>query len=294
MSNHHPILWKQIFSLRSLLYLVFGVASAVVALKGLLIPNEFLDGGITGISILLYKTLKWPMELFLLVLNIPFLILGYKKIGKTFAIQSFIAILLLITAMHFVEIPTMTEDKVLIAVFGGVFIGLGIGLVIRSGGVIDGFEVLADYTDKISSFKATEIILFLNTLLFLSVAYFFGIESVMYSILTYFTAAKTTDYVVDGFEQYISLNIISQKEDEVKSTIVNDFGKAITIYKGERGYLPDSFEEHYDCDIIVTVVTRLELYRVKRAVREIDGSAFFFVSTIREVSGGVVKQKAHH
>lgn len=294
MSTSSKISWKRLFAFQNLLFMISGVLCAVVALKGFMIPNHFLDGGVTGISIILHEVTHLPVAMFLILLNLPFLYLGYIKIGKQFTIHSALAIILLFIGLQFIEIPVVTDDKVLIALFGGVLIGLGIGLVIRGGGVIDGFEIFADYTDKKSSFKSTEIILFINTLLFLSIAYFFGLEAVMYSILTYFTAAKTTDYVVDGFEQFISLTIISKKDDEVKSIVVNDYHKAITVYKGERGFLPGQFEVHEDCDIIVTVVTRLELYRIKRAIQSVDPEAFLVVSSIREIGGGVVKKRHSH
>jgi uncharacterized membrane-anchored protein YitT (DUF2179 family) len=223
------------------------------------------------------------------VFNIPFLIIGYKNIGKTFSIHALIAVLLLALLMALIDIPAFTSDKVLIAVFGGFFIGLGIGLVIRGGGVIDGLEVIAHYTQKRSGFTTSEIILSINALLFLGAAIEFGIESAMYSILVYFTAMKTSDYVVDGFEEYTALSIISAKYHDVKSLIVNDFGKAISIYKGERGYLPGKFHEKSDCDIIMTIVTRLEVHRLKQAITEIDPDAFFYIQTIKEVKGGIVK-----
>jgi uncharacterized membrane-anchored protein YitT (DUF2179 family) len=188
------------------------------------------------------------------------------------------------------EVPTVTEDKVLIAVFGGLLMGTGIGLIIRGGGLIDGFEVITDFTQKNSAFSGSEITLFLNSLIMLAAVFSFGIEAAMYSILTYFTAIKVTDYVVDGFEEYTALTIISKDHDKVKELIVKQFGKAISVYKGERGYLPNSFEIKHDCDIIMTVVTRLEVHRIKNAILEIDPKAFFYIQTIKEVKGGIVKQ----
>lgn len=284
------IYWRSIFSPRSILFTLLGVSFAVIGLQGFMVPNNFLDGGVTGISILVKGFADIHISILLIVFNIPFLILGFRKIGRTFGIQAMIAILLLAAGMYFIQIPVFTTDKVLIAVFGGFFIGLGIGFVIRGGGVIDGLEVIAQYTEKKSAFTAGEIILALNTLIIIGAAYSFGIETGMYSILVYFTAMKTTDYVVDGFQEYTALNIISSEPDKVKSTIVNDFGKAITVYKGERGYLPESFKTHSDCDIVMTVVTRLEIHRIKEAISEIDPGAFLFVQSIKEVKGGLVKR----
>lgn len=290
MSKSDTINWRSIFSLQSIVYTILGVFIAVIALKGFMLPNNFLDGGVTAISILVNKIFKIHMSVLLIVFNLPFLIIGYRKIGKTFSIQSLMAILIMAVLMYFVNIPTVTNDKLLIAVFGGFLMGLGIGLVIRGGGVIDGLEVIAHYTNKKTGFTTSEIILVFNSLVILGAALKFGLETAMYSILVYFTAMKTSDYVVDGFEEFTALNIISKDFDAVKSLIVNDFGKAISVYKGERGYLPGSFNLKYDCDIIMTIVTRLEIHRIKQEVSKIDPDAFFFVQSIKEVKGGIIKQ----
>lgn len=210
--------------------------------------------------------------------------------GKTFIIQSLIAILIMAALMYFVNIPTVTEDKLLIAVFGGFLMGLGIGLVIRGGAVIDGLEIIAHYTTKKVAFTTNEIIMLFNSLVILSAAIQFGLETGMYSILVYFTAMKTSDYVVNGFEEFTALTIISGEFDSVKALIVNDFGKAISVFKGERGYLPGTFNIKHDCDIIMTVVTRLEIHRIKQEVSKIDPNAFFYVQSIKEVKGGIIKQ----
>jgi uncharacterized membrane-anchored protein YitT (DUF2179 family) len=290
MSNSNSIQWKSIFSFSSILYTILGVFSALIALQGFMIPNHFLDGGITGICILIEEVFHVPFSILLVIFNIPFLYIGYKKIGKTFSIHALMAVLLLAILMSFVSFPAVTSDKVLIAVFGGFFIGLGIGLVIRGGGVIDGLEIIAHYTNKKSGFSTGEIILTFNSLLFIGSAFVFGIETAMYSILVYFTAMKTSDYVVDGFEEFTALSIISKDYDLVKSLIVNDFGKAISVYKGERGYLPKSFDIKHDCDIVMTIVTRLEIHRIKQSISKIDPNAFFYVQSIKEVKGGIGKQ----
>ncbi len=286
--------WRAIFSIQSIIYTVLGVICAVIALKGFMMPNHFLDGGVTGVSILLHEATHYNISIFLTLLNLPFVYIGYKKMGITFAAQSLIAILLLAGLMNVIEIETVTNDKLLISLFGGLLIGLGFGLVIRGGGVIDGFEIIAHYTQKKSSFSSGEIILFGNTLIFLSAAVYFGIEPAMYSILTYFTAVKTADYVVDGFQEYTALTIISKEHEEVKSIIVNDFGKAISVYKGERGYLPGKYGSHEDCDFIMTIVTRLEIHYLQEAISKTDANAFFFIQRIKEVKGGVVKTPQHH
>lgn len=289
MSKTNSIDWKSIFSLSSIIYTILGVFSALLALQGFMIPNHFLDGGITGISILLEEVFHIPFSASLIIFNLPFLYLGYRKIGKTFSLNAFLAVILLAILMYFISFPQVTSDKVLIAVFGGFFIGLGIGLVIRGGGVIDGLEIIAHYTNKRIGFSTSEIIMTFNSLLFVGAAFEFGIETAMYSILVYYTAMKTSDYVVDGFEEFTALSIISRDYEAVKSLIVKDFGKAITVYKGERGYLPNSFDVRNDCDIVMTIVTRIEIHRIKEAIKNIDPNAFFYVQRIKEVKGGVGK-----
>jgi uncharacterized membrane-anchored protein YitT (DUF2179 family) len=293
MVRKEKIDWASIFSLSSSIYTIVGVFIAVVALQGFMVPNKFLDGGVTGIVILLVDLVDVPIGLLLLIINLPFLFMGYRKIGKTFAIHALIAVVLMAVLMHIVQVPVVTTDRVLIAVFGGFLIGLGIGLVIRGGGVIDGLEVVAEYTYKKSGFSTSEVILLVNSLILLAAAFEFGIETAMYSILTYFTAMKTTDYVVDGFEEYTALSIVSYKDVEIKDLLVNKYNKALTVYKGERGYLPGGHTDIRDCNIVMLVVTRLEVHRLKQAIRKADPNAFFFIQSIKEVKGGLVKKSPH-
>ena len=285
--------WKHIRNPKHLTQMVFGTGLAVVAMKGFMIPNRFLDGGVTGISILLHEMLHVNISLLMFILNLPFIYLGYKKIGKTFAVQTSIDVALLSLGLIFVNIGPITSDRLLIAIFGGILIGTGVGLVIRTGCVIDGAEVIAVFTHQKTGFSNSEIIMAMNTILFAAAAIQFGIETAMYSIITYFTATKATDYVVDGIEEFTAMNIISSKQEEVKWLLVNDLGKAITVYKGERGYLPGSFEIKFDCEIIVTIVTRLEIKRIQEALSTVDPAAFVYIQSIKEASGGVLKPKAH-
>lgn len=285
--------WKSVWDLKNLLHLALGTGLAVLAMKGFMIPNRFMDGGITGISILLHEIFHINISFLVIVLNVVFIYLGYIRIGKTFAVQTTIAVALLSLGLLFVEITPITHDKLLIAIFGGILIGTGVGLVIRGGGVIDGAEVIAVFTKRRSGFSNSEIIMFFNTIIFSIAAFQFGIETAMYSIITYFTATRATDYVVDGIEEFTALNIISTQPEEVKSFIVNELGKGITVYKGERGYLPGSFDIKSDCEIIVTIVTRLEIKQIEEAVMKIDSKAFIFVQSIKEATGGILKSKAH-
>lgn len=277
----------------NLLITLIGTTLAVFAMKGFMIPNRFLDGGITGISILIHEIFHINISIPVILLNSFFVFLGYKRIGKTFAMQTAITVILLSIGLIFIDINPVTTDKLLIAIFGGVCMGIGVGLVIRSGGVIDGAEVIAVFTRRRTGFSNAEIILMINTIIFAIAALQFGIETAMYSIITYFTASKATDYVVDGIEQFTAMNIISSKEEAIKGFLVNQLGKGITIYKGERGYLPGSFEVKTETDIIVTIVTRLEIRQLQESLLAIDPKAFIFVQSINEAAGGILKHKAH-
>ncbi|MDE3249911.1 MAG: YitT family protein [Bacteroidota bacterium] len=285
--------WKHVLNLKNFLHLVFGTGLAVLSMKGFMIPNKFLDGGITGISILLHEIFHVNISLLVIVLNVLFIYLGYRRIGKTFAVQTTIAVFLLALGLLFIQVPTFTNDKLLIATFGGFLIGAGVGVVIRGGGVIDGSEVVAVFTRRRTGLSNSEIIMMFNTVIFFIAAIQFGLETAMYSVITYFTATRATNYVVDGIEEFTAMHIISGKHDEVKSLLVNDMGKGITVYKGERGYLPGSFDIKTDADIIVTIVTRLEIKQIQDAVSLIDPKAFMYVYGIKEASGGILKPKAH-
>ena len=285
--------WDKVFNLKNFLQIAVGIVLAVAAMKGFMIPNRFLDGGITGISILLYEIFHINISFLVIVLNAVFIYLGYRRIGKTFAVQTTIAVVLLSIALFFVDITPITKDKLLIAIFGGLLMGTGVGLVIRGGGVIDGAEVIAVFTGRRTGFSNSEIIMLINTLIFAVAAFRFTIETAMYSVITYFTASRAINYVVDGIEQFTAVNIISSKHDEIKSFLVNDLGKGITVYKGERGYLPGSFDIKTDAEIIVTIVTRLEIKQIQEALLKIDPKVFVYIQTIKEASGGILKAKAH-
>ena len=285
--------WKHVWNLKNLLQILLGTGLAILAMKGFMIPNRFMDGGVTGISLLLHELFHINISILVLVLNLVFIYLGYRKIGKTFAVQTTLAVILLSAGLYFIHINPITTDKLLIAIFGGVLIGAGVGLVIRGGGVIDGAEVIAVFTRRKTGFSNSEIIMLINCIIFAVAALQFGIETAMYSIITYFTATRATNYVVDGIEEYTAMNIVSAQQEEIKSFLVNELGKGITVYKGERGYLPDSFDIKTDCEIVVTIVTRLEIKQIQDAIMMIDPKAFVYVQSIKEASGGILKAKAH-
>lgn len=269
--------------------IVAGVTSACFGLKSFLMPNEFIDGGVTGISLLVSTLTKWNLSYLIAIINIPFVILGYKQIGKGFAIKTAIAIATLAVALIIVPFQPITHDKLLIAFFGGLFLGGGIGLAMRGGCVIDGTEVLALYISKNSILTVGNIILILNIIIFAFAAYFLNIETALYAILTYLSASSTIDFIVNGLEQYTGVTIISEHQEEIKAYIISDMKRGVTIYKGEGGY-----GEKKDLDIIFTVVTKLEMSKLQSAIRQIDTDAFVIQQQIADLKGGVVKRHALH
>lgn len=273
----------------------FGVLISGFAYEGFLVPNSFFDGGISGVSLLIHKIYHFPLAYIILVANIPFIFLARNILDYEFAIKTAICIVLLALCLLFVPYPVIiTSDNVLVAVFGGFFLGLGNGLILRAGSSLDGIDIFALYTRRKISFTTTEIIFVINFIIFLVAALKFDLKTSMYSMLTYFTASKTIDYVVEGIEAYTGVTIISGKSEILKNKLVNELGRGITIYKGERGYLPGNFEVHSDTDIIFTVITRLELRKLKDLVYETDPLAFVFASVIKEASGGILKKRKMH
>lgn len=280
--------------LQDTLLMISGVIFAGVALKGFLVPNHFFDGGVTGISLLLHELYHLNLAVAIILINVPFIILSYFTVGHKFALRTFISIMLLGICLWLLPDFAITTDKLLISFFGGVFLGIGIGLIMRVGAALDGIEVLALYTLKRTSFTITEIILAINVLIFIIAAFSFGLETALYSILTYFAASRSIDYVVEGIQAYTGVTIISGKSEVIKYQLVNNLGRGITVYKGERGFLPGKFEVSQDCDIIFTVITRLELRKLNNLVYDVDPNAFVFASTIKEASGGILKRRHKH
>lgn len=282
------------FYFSDIFLILIGVFTAGFALSGFLVPNNFFDGGMTGISLLIHDIYHWDLSYVIVLANLPFIIMGLFTINPHFAWKTLLTIVLLALCQHYIPYHQMTNDKLLVSIFGGFFLGAGIGLTMRAGCAVDGLEVLALYTWRRTSFTISEINLFLNMLIFSIVAYQHELSTALYSMLTYFTASKTIDYVIEGIEAYTGVTIISGKSELVKHRLVNELGRGITIYKGERGFLPGKFRIHSDVDIIFTVITRLELRRLKNLVNEIDPQAFVFAHTIKEASGGVMKRRHIH
>ncbi len=276
------------------IYTIAGILSSGFALKSFLIPNNFFDGGVTGISLLLHELYHFNIAYVIIIANIPFIIMGAFQINKTFAFKTSAAVIGLGLCLLYVHYPETTSDKLLVSIFGGVFMGIGVGLAIRGGCALDGIEVLALYTGKRISFTISEIILGINIIIFLIAAIKLGLPTALYSILTYYTASRTISFVIEGVEEYTGVTIISGENATIKEQLVMTMGKGITVYKGERGFLKDSFDVSQPVDIIFTVVTRLEVRRLRNLVHDIDPKAFVFTSTIKEAAGGVLKKRARH
>ncbi|MGZ3871994.1 MAG: YitT family protein [Mucilaginibacter sp.] len=276
------------------LYTLLGILFSGFALRSFLVPNSFFDGGVTGISLLVHELYHLNIAYVIIIANIPFIIMGAFQVNKTFAVKTFIAVIGLGLCLLFIPYPQITSDKLLVSIFGGVFMGIGVGLAIRGGCALDGIEVLALYTGKRISFTISEIILGINIIIFLVAAIKLGLPTSLYSILTYYTASKTISFVIEGLEEYTGVTIISGESEQIKKQLVMTLGRGITIYKGERGFLKDSFDISQPVDIIFTVITRLEVRRLRNLVYEIDPKAFVFTSTIKEAAGGVLKKRARH
>lgn len=288
-----PLTRKQAYrriEITRILLIAVGIACAAFGLKGFLIPNEFIDGGVTGISLLISSITGWPISILILVINIPFIWLGYKRVDKLFALKTLVAIVILALVLYFVTFPLVTKDKLLTAVFGGFFLGTGIGLAMRGGSVIDGTELLAVYINPRSALSIGQIILVINIFIFGIAAFFLGIESALYSILTYLAATQTINYIVQGFDEFTSVTIVSAKSELIKNVIMRHLHRGVTVYKGERGFGKTEITDK-SVDIIVTVITRLEVQRLVARVQQIDPTAFIVTNSVSEVRGGLIKRQ---
>ncbi len=301
IKNHSPINEEEIIRdidemklkliqfLKESVLIIIGFMLAGFGLKGFLLPNSFIDGGVTGISLLVAEVTGFALSALLIIINLPFIILGYKQISRQFAIKSLLAITGLALAVYFIDYPVVTSDKLLVAAFGGFFLGAGIGLTVRGGGVLDGTEVLAIYLSKKSGFTIGDIILIFNVIIFSVGAYVLSVEIALYAILTYYSAAKTVDFIIEGIEEYTGIIVISDKNDRIRKMITENLGHGATIYKGEKGFSPEG-NELKPIDIIYTVVTRLEIARLEGEIDRIDPAAFVIKSNIKDTKGGMIKR----
>jgi len=268
--------------------LVVGAGLGALGIKSFLLPNQFIDGGVTGVCMLLAQLTRVPLEALLVLVNIPFVLLGYQHMGTAFAVRSILAITALALGIVVLPFPPATVDHLLGAVFGGFFIGAGVGLAIRGGGVLDGTEILAVVLSKKTFVTVGEAILGLNVLVFSAAAGVLGIEPALYSMLTYFAASKTIDYLLHGFEAYNGVMVFSAHHEAIRQTILAELGRGVTVIKAAGGYTDVQQE------VLYCVVTRLELSHFEAIVRKHDEGAFMVVTPVLDVSGGVVKQRAFH
>lgn len=269
--------------------MVMGITSAAFGLESFLMPNNFIDGGATGISLLISEITKFPLYVWLPIINIPFVFLGYKVIGKMFAVKTAIAISGLALCLAFIHFPQITNDKLLVAVFGGFFLGAGIGFSVRGGAVIDGTEVLAIFLSRKFGTTLGDIIVGINIVIFSIAATVLSIEVALYSMITYLAASKTLDFFIEGIEEYTGVTIISSHNNEIREMIINILGRGVTVYKGKKGYGKSG--ETSDVDIVYTIVTRLELNRLNTEITKIDPNAFVVMSSVKDTKGGIVKRR---
>lgn len=274
---------------KDVFFIVAGIFSAAFGLKSFLLPNKFIDGGATGISLLLAEVANIPLPLLIIIVNIPFLIMGYRVIGRTFTLKATIAILALALVLATITFPEITEDKLLVSVFGGFFLGAGIGLSIRGGSVLDGTEVVAIFLSRKLGTTIGDIIILINIMVFLAAAYFLTIETALYSMLTYLAASKTLDFVVEGIEEYTGVTIISDHSEEIREMIIHTLGRGLTIYQASGGYGKKGQTNNHD--VIYTVITRLEIRRLNIEISKIDPKAFVIMHRINDTRGGMIKKK---
>lgn len=264
-----------------------GIACAAMGLKGFLFSSRFIDGGVTGVSMLLAQTTPLPLSVWLPVVNLPFVVLGYRHLGRAFAARSALAILGLAVVLAVVPFPDVTSDLLLTAVFGGVFLGAGIGLAVRGNAVLDGTEIAALLIGKRGAgFKVGDVILAFNVVLFTVAMSVLGVEPALYSILTYAAAARTLDFILHGIEEFTAITIMSPASQPIRARIVEDMGRGVTVYMARGGKTGD------DREILYCVVTRLEIGRIMRIIDEFDESAFVIQHPLADVRGGVVHRHA--
>ena len=263
--------------------MLIGVYLATLGLKGFLIPNHFIDGGITGLSMLVSEVTNFPLHFVLLIINLPFVILGFFIMGWSLPFRGVLSIVMLSLSLHFIEIPSFTSEPILVAVFGGIFLGAGIGVTIRAGSALDGTEILALILNKRYPVTVGDVLLWFNVMLFTCSIYVLGMEIAMYSILTYFSAAKAVDFIVTGLDEHISMMIVTSKSKEIRQFLLEEFQKGVTVLKGEGGY------SLKDQDVLFCVVTRFDLNKIKSAILEQDPRAFMIAHKVGFSSGGLIK-----
>lgn len=275
--------------IKDFILITIGIFSATFGFKGFLLTNHFIDGGATGISLLISALTDIPLYILIICVNAPFVVMGYRILGRPFAIKTALAISGLAICLATVHIPDITRDNLLVAVFGGFFLGAGIGLAVRGGAVIDGTEVLAIFLSKKFGTTMGDIIIVINVIIFSTAAYFLGIEVALYSMITYLAASKTLDFIVEGIEEYIGVTIISSRSKKMREMIVEKMGRGVTVYSGKGGY--GKRGETKEFDIIYTVITRLELNKLNTEIEKIEPDAFVVMNSVKDTKGGMIKKR---
>jgi uncharacterized membrane-anchored protein YitT (DUF2179 family) len=278
-----------IHRLKDLALITLGIFSAAFGFKGFLLTNHFIDGGATGISLLISAVTGTPLYVLIIIVNIPFVVLAYNILGKGFALKTALAITGLAVCLATVNFPDVTKDNLLVAVFGGFFLGGGIGLSVRGGAVLDGTEVLAIYLSRKLGTTIGDIIIIINILIFSAAVYFLSVEIALYSMITYLAASKILDFIVEGIDEYIGVTIISSHSEEIRQMIIDVMGRGVTVYSGKRGY--GKRGETIQADILYTVITRLELNKLNTEIEKIEPDAFVVMANIRDTKGGMIKKR---
>lgn len=276
--------------IKDVFLMVAGIFSAGFGLESFIIPNHFIDGGATGIALLIAGLSGMPLWMLILIINVPFLILAFNIIGKAFAVRAGIAIAGLAIALALFQFPEITHDTLLVSVFGGFFLGAGIGLAVRGSSVLDGTEVLAIALSRKTGATIGDVILIINIIIFTVAAYLLSIETALYSIITYLSASKTVDFILEGIEEYTGITIVSAHSEEIREMITQKLGMGVTVYKGKRGYGKHGHQN--DTDIVFTVITRLEINKLRIEIEKIDPNAFVVMNSVKDTRGGMIKKRA--
>lgn len=288
MERIKKYLFKDI--IKNTFFISFGVLMASIGLKGFLLPNGFLDGGAMGISLLIRILSDFELSVLIVLVNLPFIILGIKQVSLQFALKSVVAIVALAVLVHVIELPVITTDKLLIAIFGGFFLGSGIGLTIRGGAVIDGTEILAIMVNRQSSLSVGDFIGVFNLMVFILAAFLINIEVAMYSMLTYLSASKTVDFILNGIEEYIGVMIVSDNADEIKTLITEELSRGVTVFKSEPGY-GNQGHSIGDSKVLFCAITRLEVSKFLSHVEQIDKNSFIIQYSLKDAKGGMIKKR---
>lgn len=295
MNKMRQLTWMNTLTMhvKSGLMILAGVGMAAIGLKGFLLPNHFLDGGAMGVSLLLNKMYSIDLSYLIVLVNLPFILLGAKQISWEFAIKSVLAIVALSVLVHVLQFEPVTTDKLLISIFGGFFLGAGIGLTIRGGAVIDGTEVLAISISRKTSLTVGDFITLFNAGLFGLAVFLTGIETAMYSMLTYLAASKTVDFLIHGIEEYIGVIIVSHQNKTIKEHITHQLGRGVTVFNSDAGYGKHGAVAGEN-KVLFCVVTRLEVSGLLREIEQIDPQAFVVQHSVKDTRGGMIKKRPLH